>query len=1063
VEYRILGPLALVREGAATELGGLRQRALLARLLLARGQVVSVERLIDDLWGGAPPPGANATLQSYVSTLRRIIEPSRAPGARPSVLLTTPPGYQLMLTDAAVDADAFEADLHNAGKARDAGDFEGAEAAIATALGRWRGEALGEFAHEPWALAEAARLTELREAAIEDRVDARLAAGQHHAIVAELESLVALAPLRERRRGQLMLALYRSGRQAHALRVHAEGRERLLDELGLDPGPDLQRLEQQILQQSSELDFVAPANAAAPSPASARKPRPFRRPPPSVGIVGRERELRATDPAIDDLLQGRGRMVLLAGEAGIGKSRLADEIIATARSRRVAVLEGHGYAGEGVPSYWPWLQVLRPLITAKNIEEAPSELFAYAPALAQIMPELKELIPGLEPATAVDADTARFELADAIVAILRAFSEHRPLLVVLDDLHWSDESSLFVLRFAADAIRRARIMVLGTYRPDEPYPALKDTLAALARHHDLLRIELTGIAVDDVVRVLHDRLGADVAASIAADVHARTSGNPFFVQEIARSLEHVDVAELPHALATVPSGVRDVLGRQFAALPAETQRVLEVAAVAGRGVDLRLLNSIIGDALDHVEAALAERVLIPVAGSLSQLRFRHDLLRETVLDTLSPIRRARLHGEIGRYLAASHQGHLDEVAEHFWQAADIGFEDDAVRTALAAAEHNLIPLIALERTEEHLNRALALLERLPPTDERANTRIRANARLVQLMQRRHGLTAPQFREALKRMDNVPMGEREAPELVGARLHEWGFQVVSGNLDDARAIAESMLDKAAQTGDVGYLLAGSIAMGNTLHHVGDHPGSLAQLERAVELALVCTDSRTRFGLNALSWSYGFLAPAHLMHDRLEHAYAAVDTAIGIANSDPNGFDQTHAYFTGAWVAAHVRDVERSLHYAEQSFDIAARDMNSSYDMWAGSVKGWALARRGDPTGEVLLADCIARSYEANQRLILPLMIALWAELEVHEGNDARAHELIDEAFALGRETGEECYEPELRRLRAVLLHGAGDREGARRELTIGVEVADRHGSALYRRILAETAAELAIAL
>jgi tetratricopeptide (TPR) repeat protein len=782
-----------------------------------------------------------------------------------------------------------------------------------------------------------------------------------------------------------------------------------------------------------------------------------------VSIVGRERELRAVEPAIDDLLHSRGRIVLLAGEAGIGKSRLADEIIVTARSHKIAVLEGHGYAGEGAPSYWPWLLVLRPLITAQHIENSPPALFAHAPALAQIMPELKELIPGLEPATAVDADTARFELAAAIVAVLSAFSVHRPLLVVLDDLHWSDESSLFVLRFAADAIRRDRIMVLGTYRPDEPYPALKETLAALARHQDLLRLELTGIAVDDVVRVLDDRLGGNVAATIAADVHARTSGNPFFVQEIARSLEHVGAADLPRALATVPAGVRDVLGRSFATLPTETQRVLEVAAVAGRGVDLRLLNRIIGDALDHVEAALAERVLIPVSGSLSQLRFRHDLLRETILSTLTPIRRARLHGDIGRYLATTHQGQLDEVAEHFWHAADIGFEDDAVRTALLAADQNLVRLIALERTEEHLNRALSLLERLPVTPERRNWHLRANTRLVQLMQRRHGLTAPQFREALERMEGVPDGEQEPPELVGARTHEWGFHVVSGHLAEARAIGEDMLVHAALTHDDGYLLGGSLAMGNTLHHVGDHPGSLAHIERAIELSLVSTDYRTRFGLNVLSWSYGFSAPAHLMQDRVEFAFARVDKAIETANSDPNGFDQTHAYFTGAWVAGHIRDVDRVLQYAEPAYEIARRDMNSSYDMWAGAVKGWAMARLGDATGETMLADCIARSYEANQLLILPMIIALRAELAVGRKEIERGHELIDEAFALGRRTGEVCYEPELHRLRAELFHYAGDTETARAELVAGMAVADAHGALLYVRLLGETAAELDLTL
>jgi hypothetical protein len=153
----------------------------------------------------------------------------------------------------------------------------------------------------------------------------------------------------------------------------------------------------------------------------------------------------------------------------------------------------------------------------------------------------------------------------------------------------------------------------------------------------------------------------------------------------------------------------------------------------------------------------------------------------------------------------------------------------------------------------------------------------------------------------------------------------------------------------------------------------------------------------------------------------------------------------------------------LHYAEPAYEIARRDMNSSYDMWAGAVKGWAMARRGDATGELLLAECIARAYKANQLLILPMIIALRAELAVGRNDIERGHELIDEAFALGRRTGEVCYEPELHRLRAELFHDAGDTDTARAELVAGLAVADAHGALLYARLLAETAAELDLTL
>ncbi len=246
LDFRILGPLEVVEHGRVLALGGPRQRALLAILLLRRGEVVSSDRLIDELWGERPPASAAKTLQGYVSHLRKAL------GA--GVLLTRSGGYLLATQPGQVDAERFETLVADAHHALARGDAAQARKLLGSALELWRGDALADLAYEPFAAREITRLEEARNAALEDRVEADLMRGQHRGLVGELESLVALHPHRERLRGQLMIALYRSGRQAEALEAYQRGRQALNDELGLEPGPELRALEQRILDHDPTLD-----------------------------------------------------------------------------------------------------------------------------------------------------------------------------------------------------------------------------------------------------------------------------------------------------------------------------------------------------------------------------------------------------------------------------------------------------------------------------------------------------------------------------------------------------------------------------------------------------------------------------------------------------------------------------------------------------------------------------------------------------------------------------------------------------------------------------------------
>jgi DNA-binding SARP family transcriptional activator len=262
MEFGILGPLE-ARDGARTlALGGPKQRAVLALLLLHANQVVTTDRIIDRLWGENPPGTVKVVLQGSISSLRKAL------GA--SAIVTRASGYVIELEPEQLDLHRFEALVASARAVAGAGDAASAAGGLREALGLWRGPALADFAYEPFAQAPIVRLEELRLTALEDRIDADLALGRHGGLAGELEALIAEHPLRERLRAQLMLALYRSGRQAEALDVYQDTRRTLVDELGIEPTQALQELERGILRQDPSLELPSPQ--AAPQPVAASSP-----------------------------------------------------------------------------------------------------------------------------------------------------------------------------------------------------------------------------------------------------------------------------------------------------------------------------------------------------------------------------------------------------------------------------------------------------------------------------------------------------------------------------------------------------------------------------------------------------------------------------------------------------------------------------------------------------------------------------------------------------------------------------------------------------------------------
>ena len=343
LEFRILGPLEVVRDGESLEFRGSRERGLLALLVLNANRTVSPERLAEDLWGDAPPEGAAGTLRAYVSRVRRGL------GDAGGLLVTRNSGYLLQVEPGAIDAARFAALVAEGGWQAAEGDHRGAAATLRQALALWRGPALADVAEAPSARAEAARLEETRMSALEARLEADLACGRHGELVGELEAVTQTHPLRERFWQMRMLALYRAGRQAEALRTYQELRRILGEELGIEPSPTLQRLETAVLRQDSDLEWRPSPGAGVAVAVSAG------RPPGDESFVGRAAELARLDAAWAAARSGRRQLVLVAGEPGIGKSRLAAEF--TRRCEAATVVSGRCDEDMGVP-YQPFVEAL---------------------------------------------------------------------------------------------------------------------------------------------------------------------------------------------------------------------------------------------------------------------------------------------------------------------------------------------------------------------------------------------------------------------------------------------------------------------------------------------------------------------------------------------------------------------------------------------------------------------------------------------------------------------------------------------------------------------------------
>ncbi len=818
---QLLGPVKAWHGETELDLGSAHRRTVLAVLAMNPNRTVSREELIDAVWGEAPPQSAQGSIYTYVSGLRRALEPGRAKGEGPQLLASIGSGYSLRLAAGAIDVHRFETLRELAQRKQSGGDPRGAREVLDEALDLWHGVPLSGLPG-PFAAAQRARLAEVRLATIERRAEIVLESGGHAELIAELTALTREHPFRETLRGLLMRALARSDRRTEAIAVYADVRDRLVESSGTEPGPALRRLHDELREKP----------APKPPPA-VRVPRsPVTTMPERADVfVGREAELARLREAVADLGAGTGRSLWLEGEPGSGRTALLAELLAMAQDFRPAFA-----AADALDQRF----ALRPLLDALGVHPRATD-----ERRANLAARL--------------AERSGDDPVDSLLGLVRELCAEAPLVLAVDDLHWADDTTLRVWRYLSRETRELPLLLVGACRP-VPRPAALDDLRAELDNDVTTVLALPPLAEADTHELVTELVGAPPGPGLRTFV-SHGSGNPRYVREIVESLlaqslivldgVHAHLDGNPYQTIPVPLGSRITLYLSF--LSSGTRDTLRWAALLGREFSLsdiavateRPPTALVG----AVDEAITSGVLVE---SGDRLAFRHPLLRRVLYEKTPAAMRVALHRQLAEAFAAA-RAPAERVAEQLaaappqvdpwvtsWLLDNIGaVATETPRVAVDLLRHAVtqgtLPPDARETLTATLARLLFWLGREPEAEARSvvartsDSKRAAEMRwILAYVYYRRGDFAEATAELKRTLDDADVPEmwRGRHESLMATLERLGEETALAPaglhpLDDAALSVPTLdsLDEATEPLEAARRIAATRAVPGEMHLAG----------------------------------------------------------------------------------------------------------------------------------------------------------------------------------------------------------------------------------------------------
>jgi DNA-binding SARP family transcriptional activator/tetratricopeptide (TPR) repeat protein len=1020
---QLCGRLSVEIDGVqlAGRLRGKQVPLLLAYLVLNRGRHVGRDELIGALWPNQAPVSQDAALRTLLSRLRSSLGASALVG-RDELILTLPEPVW-------IDIEAAASEMTQALDALAQEDARRAWALAQVPL-NIASRGLLPGAQATWLEPPRRELEEVHLLALEVIGRAGLLMGGTQLQSAEraARTLIESEAYRESGYVLLMEALAARGNAAEAMRVFDRLRTLLRDELGTSPSPDAIAAHQRLLRPRARAggdeSLGDPSRAGAPGAAGDWEGIPLPAELRHRGhgrMIGRAAELARLEEEWELACREArsGRLVLLAGDAGIGKTTLTADVARRVHEEGAIVLAGRSPRETVVP-YQPILEALRHWALNASLTDLRATAREYGSELSRLIPELRRRAPDLPPPAVDEPETERYRLFEAVVGLLTELSRSAPVLLVLDDLQWADRPTLLLLRHLARVTSPARVLILAAYRSTERGDTFNSALTELLRDRLATQLDIKGLSEPDTAELVALRARETPSRSFARALYEETEGNPFFVEEIVRHLIEAGV-HAGSATASelqsfgLPEGVKQVIAWRLGRLEPPAIEMLRVAAVIGRDVDAALLERVVlmaeEEFLNALEEALAAGLLVEADDRPGAYLFSHALIRETLYEGMSVPRRARIHKRVGEAIEATQgrrQGrYLPELAYHFTRAvADEEDAEEAITYALRAAEQ-ATTMLAHEEAAEHYARALDVQGRFQPE---------ATARRCELL--------------------LALGE--------ARVRGGERAQASTAFREAAALAEQLGDGAALA---------RAAIGASRRYV-QPPGVVdAELIAMIERALELEPDRTLMRVRLLSCLCGaiYYSPERERMPALSQEAEEIAAELG----DP----EARAYAWGArrrvlWDPPHLQErVEAST----EMLTLARQIGNLELQLQAHAWLVVDLLERGDRDAVEAQMEAFKAGADRLRQPLFEWNLLLWQSMRaLLAGSISRAYQLAGEAIAAGGPaeavTASQYYAIQLLAIRREQGR-MGELESAGRQL-----VADNPGRPAWRAALANLLCE-----